>query len=266
MAAALALVAPSASAADPGSSAAALASSGSDSAAAIEARLEKRFGFKIEYRVFPADTWNSIACSPPDAHGLFAYLSLLDRELQKYPSGFFRKAGVRYLMLCEGLAFSGQERAAIPDPYAGRLYYDVSVATDEGLGDYGVLTFHHELHHYVDYAMYGDMYYRWPQWAALNVEGFEYGTGGVYAYDNQDQDWGEVDIDDPDRVPGFVSRYAALGEEEDRAEIFSYAMAGTRDEWFARLVSVDPILAAKLELLRASHERFFGAAAPEWKW
>src|SRR5690606_1012800 len=105
---------------------------------------------------------------------------------------------------------AGQERWAVPDFVHETLYLDVAVrfARDEV---FQRRVIHHEFYHLLEEEWNGDPYFKDPAWAALNTPEHRYGAGGAANRDRRLSLFNHP-------APGFVSRYAMTGLEEDKAE------------------------------------------------
>jgi len=173
------------------------------------------------------------------------YIAILRRELSLYPEGYLRKANVQRIVLGRDLAFNGQYRAAVPDPYTGNMYYSVNGAYGVAAEYYLVHCIHHELHHMVEFAIWHDFWYDWPEWQKLNIPGFRYGYGGEEAYTDTYRDY--YSATHPEK--GFLNLYSMTGDEEDRAEIMAYIMSGIERETLIRYCRVDDILRKKVKCI-----------------
>ncbi|MEW4453767.1 hypothetical protein AB1L30_13925 [Bremerella sp. JC817] len=166
------------------------------------------------------------------------YLKLFLPEIMLYPSEFLRKAKIQHVVLCNGLKFAGQKRSAIPSWENNTLYYDVVPGK---LASYKQLVIHHELFHMVDVHDDGKLYAD-DAWSGLLPEGFRYGSGGKNA---QGDDTMSLLTD---AVPGFVSKYATTGVEEDKAETFAHMLLHPR--YMARRAEKEGLLEAKMHQMR----------------
>jgi hypothetical protein len=207
------------------------------------AAFEATYGVRIERALAAPDL--GTAFGPVDAAAtrsdqIATFLPILIEEAGKLAPGAFRCAGVRKIALVRRLTVAGQARAAVPDWTHRTLVLDVGYAAT--MPDYARWVFHHELFHLLDYAD-NELIRFDPEWTALNAPGFAYGPGGDRAYHDPDSAYA---WDAP--PPGFVSLYATLGAEEDKAETFA-ALMMEPDE-LATACTQDAVLRAKVELLR----------------
>lgn len=183
---------------------------------------------------------------PRLAHCLF-YQSLLVAGISLYPPEFVRKSGLKTIMLVDKLHYSTQPRKAVPVFRTGTLYLDPAPEVIAYLQD----VFHHEYFHMIDTRMAEEGLFVSrrsrqdkiidPEWEALNVLTFRYGSGGSR---NRQPD-GFIGMGSVER--GFLNSYSMTAVEEDKAEVF----AGLIRHPGAMFEAADPILKAKsLELAR----------------
>jgi hypothetical protein len=169
-----------------------------------------------------------------DRQRLETLVSIVLPALERYPVSLFTAIALRDIVLVKDLRVSGQRRRAMPDPGRSAMVY-----ADNGgaLCPAGMeMRVHHELSHFIDFRIIGDYYFRDPAWLALNSMPIDYGRGGATAYGTQFQNLGHPS-------PGLVSRYAAYGVEEDKAEVFGWMMtpvyAARIVEWAAADATLD---------------------------
>lgn len=204
--------------------------------------LEKRYRIEIvvEGATFPLETLHGAvtgADAPKDARE--SYAALLGEEFGLYPPDLVKRARLKRIVLCRDLAFAGQLRAAVPEFGSHTLYLDVLRGAEDAR--YVRRVIHHEFFHIVDWLDDGELYGD-ATWTALNAEGFAYGSGGANAQGDSAMGlWTEAHA-------GFLSRYGRTGVEEDKAELWSFALVHPRE--VAARAQDDPVLAAKLARLR----------------
>jgi len=206
--------------------------------------LENRLAIRIVTAGEPFPVKNSYGPidgrdAPPEA--LAAYLPLLASEFNLYPASFVRRSGVKRIVLCTELKFSGQRWNAVPDYDHDTLYLEVVRGNHDPIYQRRVI--HHDFFHFVDWQDDGEVD-RDPAWSALNPQGFRYGLGGAAA---QNDPRGQ--LLDPTLV-GFVDRYAQSAVEEDKAELFAALVVC--GESTVRRAERDEILASKIRMLRAN--------------
>jgi hypothetical protein len=181
--------------------------------------LVVRNGWKSPIRTYHGQIRATEATDPE----IQAYLPLLERELSLYPSGFLARSGLKQIILCRGLSFEGMTIGGTADLEHDAVYLDVGHGPallngghDPALSRYLRLAIHHELFHYFDFKddrlIYSD-----EAWSRLNEPSFEYGLGGRSMQ-------GDPKAGEPADIPGFLTRYATSGVEEDKAEMFAHMM------------------------------------------
>lgn len=141
-----------------------------------------------------------------------SYRAVLDAEWAVYPPELLAATKLKRIILCVGLAYGGQLRAAIPDFDHDDLYLDVLRGRYNET--YVRKVIHHEFFHIIDLRDDGKLYSD-PDWAALNPPGFKYGAGGSKV--QNDSTVGVLNGE----LQGFLDKYAMAGVEEDKAEMFS---------------------------------------------
>ena len=184
----------------------------------------------------------------PDRAMVKAYAAMLGHEMSLYPANWFRRARIDRIVLCQELALDTQARAAVPAWDLNTYYLDVALGAK--VPGYQRHAFHHDLYHAVDFRDDG-LIYEDDAWAALNPPEFTYGSGGVNHRDMEDAWTLRSDL------PGFVTRYATTGVEEDKAEVFAHLI--TNYDALMAICESDPVIAAKVQQLKTQLEAF----APE---
>lgn len=164
----------------------------------------------------------------------------VEDEIARFPPGFIPAIGLRRVLACEGLSEAGQPISSLPN-YERSLLLDVAAPVG-----YLRRLFHHEVFHFFDFAEDEQLRHD-PEWSALNEPDFEYGAGG-----RSMRAPGSSRLSG--QQPGFVSRYATSGVEEDKAELFAFMV--TAPSQVAELMRDDPVLVRKAELLRRRLRRF----------
>ena len=214
-------------------------------------QLEKKFNIQIIYEKKVTDTWNGSRYDLPDNKKLLLnYLKIIDQEFSKYPAGYFQLALADILILTQNYHFQENHQAAMPDPYGRRLYLAIDGHKNNYSTEYLSSVIHHELQHNTEYAIWSSQYYKWDAWQNANTENFKYGPGGISAYSDLNVDWGSRS----NPLPGFISLYSTLGQEEDRAEIMSMLMYNKAEADLHAFCRKDPILKKKIQLLSSKIE------------
>lgn len=181
----------------------------------------------------------------PRAEARERAVAVLGRELGRYPAGWLARAGLARVVLTAELTEAGAPIPSLPN-YLQTLFVDL------GVGEvYLARLVHHEIFHFFDRATRGRIAVD-PEWDALNAPGFAYGTGGR----SMRASW----VGEPRRdLAGFVTSYATSAVEEDKAELYSFAM--TAGPAVREQAAADPTLQKKLGALAARLAAF--GPAPE---
>ena len=185
------------------------------------------------------DTWNLASYEPLEEPLRTYYTKIIAEEMAKYPDEFYEKIGLEYIVLVKDLKFDIDYRAAIPDKKKNILFMGVRDGYED---EYVRHCFHHEQNHFTEYALWNDYRYNWDKWAELYTGGRE---GGEIAYRNNDRTVGDFRSD----LIGFLNRYSALGQEEDRAEIMAYFMTDSKRTLLIEKAKNDRVLNEKALLL-----------------
>jgi hypothetical protein len=194
---------------------------------------------------FPVKSYHGpISATSATAEEIARYRPLLERELSLYPRECFKQSKLRRIVVCRGLSFNGQARAAVPDFEHDTLFLD-AVAGDYDRR-YQRSTIHHDYFHMIDYKDDGSLDSD-REWSRLNPGKFQYGKGGAKMQDdpNSGSDWD---------APGFLTRYATSAVEEDKAEVFAHLMTD-----YAAVVErskSDPVIDRKISAIKALLTRF----------
>jgi hypothetical protein len=215
----------------------------SASARSVVEGIESQYSVRIRLSlVNPGDTRSipRFHASPAPADEVERYLPILREELSKLPRNIFHCAEVRDIALLRDIEDHGQSRAGVPLREVRTLALDVSGA--EARAEYKRWTFHHELFHMIDMAQ-SELLRLDQQWASLNPATFVYGPGGDRVYHDRDTAY---KYSSP--PPGFVTLYATMGAEEDKAEVFAAMLM--RPDWFLSRSATDSVIQAKVALIQ----------------
>lgn len=193
--------------------------------------------FKTESKTRTYSSFKALAES--DLATARAYAKMFVIEWDKYTVNWIKNSGVKEIYIVKSIKNQNTPVAAVPiDGYA--VGYDINYGT----GEYAQKVVHHEFFHCVDYNRFGNnYYYNDPDWYEHNPSGFTYGAGGSAAYDDPNYAYAEHPQD------GFVTAYATYGEEEDRAETYSFMMEGSLLSKLKKWKKSDPYLAAKYKYM-----------------
>jgi hypothetical protein len=217
-----------------------------DSASAAR-MIKEKYGIQVTWKdqAYPVKTYHGLIRAT-DAKTLEVnrYCSVLAQEFLLYPPELERRSQLNRIVLCRGLSFGGQIRSAIPDYEHDALYLDVVSGEYDRL--YQRVVIHHEFFHLIDYHDDGELYSD-EQWARSNPNTFRYRDGGARM---QDDSWSSLPAD----IPGFLTRYATSGVEEDKAEIFAHMM--TDYSVVRKRAATDTVIREKISLMKALLAKF----------
>lgn len=149
--------------------------------------------------------------TPPSAAQLNVASRLVARELDRYPPSFLKKIRLAGVVFASDLSEGDGPIPSLPN-VGGLLLIDAT-SMESDL----VRCFHHEVFHFFDLIDDGVVS---PDvsWEALNAPAFSYGSGGRTLR-------GAWAAKTTTEIPGFLSAYATSGVEEDKADLFAYAVA-----------------------------------------
>lgn len=181
-------------------------------------------------------------------------LAMLDKELGRYPSGFFSELDRKLrIFLITSFTENYSGMATYNNPKCYELYLTAS--------EYSIPTIHHELMHMIDFSLLDKTGVNpFPSWNSYNPNGFVYTnsdnsvTPYLYSTKTASNKW------------FFISNYSTKTEFEDRAEIFSNLMTTTEK---APYFSGSSPLSQKIEyltsIIKNSLQCLNSKTVPEWE-
>lgn len=174
-----------------------------------------------------------------DKDRIDTYVRLLSDNIHIYPRLVIVKSGMRTVLLCSGLTYRGEARAAIPDFRRKRLLLDVDYARIDK--EYSICVLHHDFFHLVDFYAFKHLY-KDKQWEALNDPKF------VYADNEMSKQKKSYSFVTSKSVAGFVTPYATLNAAEDKAETFCHLIVNHAS--LLDRIAVDDVLATKVNCIK----------------
>jgi hypothetical protein len=218
-----------------------------DHSLAVARTIKEKYGIEVIFKdhPYPVTTYHGpIRATNAETARVDRYCNILAPEVSLYPPELMRLSRLKRIVLCRGLSFNGQYRAAVPDFEHDTLYLDVLAGVHSR--SYQRSAIHHDLFHIIDYRDDGQLYSD-ERWTQLNHEKFRYGTGGAKTQDDHGSSmpWNE---------PGFLTRYAASAVEEDKAEIFAHMM--TEYAVVAQRAETDSVIDKKVSFMKDLLARF----------
>ncbi len=183
-----------------------------------------------------------------DEFALEKYFKLFKEEFDKYSNEFFERIKIKSINFVKNLKVdnSNSKRyipiSTTPDPETSSLIVDIDHPSKNDL--YNRQCIHHELFHLIDFNLNGTFVFQDLGWLDLNPKNFTYGNGGWTAYFDKNF----KNIQHP--KDGFVSEYATLSIDEDRAETWMYTMTDHLKDYLKQWMLEDKILEEKVKYLK----------------
>lgn len=179
-------------------------------------------------------------------------LNLINNELKKYPTGFFREFSGMPLTIYLVSSVPGNVFSGFTDR---EFMSDIKITLTENY--FFEYTLNHEIMHYIDAYLEIKMYPNNPydEYMALNPVGFNYGqVNKTYNYGNNGNIKGAY----------FISDYAQSAVREDRAELFKNMI--TRIYKPAGMFDNDEVLQKKALIIDKQIRQYFKSASGTVYW
>lgn len=183
-----------------------------------------------------------------DSRDIEDFLSIFKEEINKYSNTFFKKTKVKVINLVKNLRINSHTNgsfthvSATVDPQNSSLILSINHKPSDNI--YKRKCIHHELFHLVEINLHGTFEYYDTEWVKLNSISFKYGEGGWTAYSDKNFVYREHPHE------GFVSSYAMLGVDEDRAETFMYIQTNALYSQLEKWMQTDAVLHAKVKYMK----------------
>jgi hypothetical protein len=190
--------------------------------------------------VFPIEMDFFVAKGDPAPLSLLQeYLPIFLKEWRLYPPELIRKSQLKRVILCRNLRYSQQLFGGLTDTTNKTLLINIDLSNNPPNSDYPLIAkaalcpiqdvklnrtkeekgrllyldcaIHHELFHFLDYRISGDLALD-KAWEALNPPEFQYRKFGYIS---------GVSTVVTSKYSGFISTYGLHSVAEDKAEIFS---------------------------------------------
>lgn len=213
-------------------------------------KVKAVYGVDLHFAQGPASKFKDIdydLAQAPDKQALEKAILLFVQEISRYPAYFFRSANCRDIYFVQNLFYQQKPVDGIFSAGKNYIFYD----TTRHSGNPQMIRhyIHHELYH-----MIASRHPFWkkhgPIWEALNRRGFS------YHQKNTSHERNPINFSAP-LEPGFITDYAMVSSEEDRAEVFACMMIsqelGLMEEWAQK----DRILFNKVEMMKEFLKRLF---------
>ena len=194
----------------------------------------------------PNDTKSWRGERPTDEQ-LARWVPPVTAALRQYPRPVLEAVRLQHIVLTRALTFRGRHTNGTMVSASGVMLMNTDTFRDATPREIE-RAIHHEIFHALDYADDGDLWND-PTWDALNAADFRYGGGGRTMQETKGAGAWDADRE------GFLTLYATSGNEEDKAETFSWMM--TELPRVEERAEGDPVLRSKVariqELVAAFH-------------
>lgn len=183
-------------------------------------------------------------CTKPTGN-IDALKKLVLNQYQQYPL-VVKRSNLKKVNIVSNLKVKNNpslkkyfKHALTVDAEMSWMYINIDFLEDE---KYLTQCINHEIVHLYDYSFYGSFKPNIAKWTELNPKGFEYKQGGYLGYLLSFKNSFHP-------RDGFITEYATLGIDEDRAELFMYYFSKHLKAKLNQALAKDKILNAKLNLL-----------------
>ena len=177
-----------------------------------------------------ADVKKNIQCFDSNKETLEKKYKTINKNLNKYSSGFLKKIGLKYIVLCEDLSIAKINTAGIPNNKMRTLILDIRF--NEAYFERAI---HHEVFHIIK-DNYKDLFDE-TEWKNLNKKKFKYSECSTC-----NNKW---NLDTYSKTEGFLTEYSKSTASEDMAEDFSHLMF-----YQDKIYDDDPIIKKKIQFIK----------------
>ncbi|OGX20700.1 MAG: hypothetical protein A2Y04_05045 [Omnitrophica WOR_2 bacterium GWC2_45_7] len=177
--------------------------------------------------------------APTDYSELLTYVKMFEEEVQKYPLAFFKRETIERVYFGKRLFYKGQAVEGFYHHPTKVIFFDF--LRSRGSGFVQRHNIHHELYHAIEISSNKR---EDSEWAGFNIKDFVYGK-----QNHQPSEKNPINYFAPVR-PGFVSDYAMMSPQEDKAEVFACLMISTQNKIIHRWMHNDQVLRKKIEYLK----------------
>ena len=196
----------------------------------------------VPYPIFLPEVMQNLTGVDPSKKAVEEALPALRKAMARYPRDLFRTVGLSRIILGVNLESGGVRIGGYAYPPSKSFIVEIE---GQGRSYFSDLRFHHEIFHLIDQALLGQLARQDPGWARLNsphFKGYQSGDGWKYIAARQ------VNKDEKEAEPGFISPYSTSALQEDKAEIFGHLMVDPAG--VAKMADKDPVIRAKVERMK----------------
>ena len=172
----------------------------------------------------------NISCYHSDKKLLHRKYKIINKNLNRYSSNFFKKINLKYIVLCENLSIGGIKTAGIPAHTMRTLILDVKFNEE-----HFERAIHHEVFHIIN-DNFKEFFDR-SKWKNFNKKDFTYSKCSTC-----NNKW---NLELYELTNGFLTEYSKTTSSEDMAEIFSHLML-----YKGKFNTKDPIIKEKILFIK----------------
>jgi len=222
-------------------------------------RLQSRYRISFKYEDFSKQiNYLKFSEVSEGEHSLLNdYLSLFEREINKYPPGFFKDADVRGVGLVMAL-FAGEKPVdGLYSDKARTMFFDISrFSGNKARKKHNI---HHEIFHMMVQRKKWHPLLDHEKWKSFNGPDFSYGK-----QEKPLSNPNPYNIHAPNQ-PGFVTYYAMESVLEDQAEVFACLMIKSHRRLIEKWMLKDGVLREKIRAIKEFSE-FYHPKMDEEYW
>lgn len=209
--------------------------------------VQSSHDISIRFEQLPLDRLDQSKLSfteaePGDYGRVYRYLTVLQQELNKYPSGFLPQRYLQSVYLVKRLFKEEQNAQGVYDYRNKIIFFDFARQFGGEMAQRRNI--HHEIFHVIDTNSF---YWQGEtDWEELNAPDFEYVRKGKVHVDPEPN---ASNYFAPQRK-GFVTYYAMMSPYEDKAEVFASLFMKAENRLMHRWAEKDQILSRKIAYLK----------------
>jgi len=206
-------------------------------------KIKAVYGVNLHYTQGPVPKFIGLNYSLADIENgpaLKKAIILFVQEISLYPKDFFRDADCQDIYFVQKLFYKQKPADGVFAEGTNYIFYDYSRRSDN------TPKIRHNIHHEF-YHLIGSKHPYWkkygPAWEALNRADFSYNK----KYNSYERN--PINFYAPPE-PGFITDYAMVSAEEDRAEVFACMMIPEELTLMEQWAQKDRILFKKMEMMK----------------
>ncbi len=209
--------------------------------------IEESHSIDVYYMRRPVFSWwmYKYSLAPMSEYStVLKYLKLLQIELDKYPPGFLKKAGLKNIVLCKKTSILGDCVCGLADTVHKTVYLNY------GGSKYAVvagqkMVIHHEMYHIIEATFNGNSRYKDSVWIGFNDVEFKYDEAGLVCVSS---DFDQGLQYHPEK--GFVTQGARSAAWQDKAEVYAVLLVEETNVCVYDWMQEDEILRNKVNYMK----------------